>query len=166
MRVQIAMVHVALLAAVGCASDSVSGVRSLQPAIDLDGSIGIDPRLDARIVLPFSSGGSGQPFLRVQITNGLADAVTSGACADRVDVKPVDGGTWFDATPAQQTCTDQLVSFMPGVPSTINVAVTLRTMRAVAGGERRPLLLRVRHLVWRNRIGYGVQSAEQVVTAP
>ena len=37
MRAQFAMLHVVLLAAVGCESDSVSGFRSLQPAIDLDG---------------------------------------------------------------------------------------------------------------------------------
>ena len=166
MRLRIPVVHVALLAAVGCASDSVSGVRSLQPAIDLDGSIGIEPRLAARVFLPISPGGSGQVFLRLQITNGLADVVTSGACADRVDVKPVDGATWFNATPAQQICTDQLVSFMPGAPSKISAAVNPRTMRSVAGGAGRPVLVRVSHLVWRNPIGYGVQSAEQVVTAP
>lgn len=153
-----------LVSAAGCDGDP-TGV-TLMPPVALLGSPAIEARIDARVVVPIRMVAEGQVFLGLSVTNGLTETVSSGACADRVDARPFGVQTWRDVTPANVTCTLQLVAFQPGVPSTISVAADQAKLRAVAGGAAQTVFLRVRHVVSRHGVAFGVQSAEVPLTVP
>ena len=150
----------------GCASDGGTGVVALTPPLPLRGSAATEPRIDARVVLPIRMVAEGQVFLGVWINNGLTENVTSGFCADRVDARPFGVETWRDVTPTNAGCTRQLVTFLPGVPSTISATADQAKLRAVAGGAAQAVFLRVRHVVSRNGISIGVQSDGVPIVVP
>ncbi len=154
-----------LLLIAGCASDGSTSVP-LDPAAALGDGRAVEPRIEAQVVPPFTGMADGTVWLRVEITNRLSSPVFSGACADRVDVKPVTARQWIDATPASVGCTLQLLSFSPGVRGTISAAADVATMRAVVGGPGRTALVRVRHVLWRDDVLYVMQSAEQEIVVP
>ncbi|MES3035921.1 MAG: hypothetical protein V4813_18100 [Gemmatimonadota bacterium] len=139
---------------------------TLTPPVALVGPADIEPRIEARIVPAIATVADGQVFLDLSITNGLTESVSSGACADRVDARPLGILRWNDVTPATVGCTRQLVSFLPGVPSTISVAADQAKLRAVAAGTSQTVMLRVRHVVSRNGAAIGVQSAEWPLSVP
>ncbi len=155
-----------LLLGAGCTSDGSTSVP-LNPAAALGDGSAVEPRIEARVVLPFSGVADGTVWFRVEITNRLGAPVFSGACADRVDVKPVTARQWIDATPAFAGCTRQLVSFATDAPGTLSGAADLATLRAVVGGAGGVALLRIRHVVWRGDDAvYVVQSGQQEIVVP
>ena len=165
MRTLSSAVVASLLLCAACATDGSTAVPLNAAAALQDGSP-VEPRIEAQVVLPVTLVADGQVHFEVRVTNRLNATVSSGACVDRVDAKPVTARQWIDATPEGRSCTRQLVSFTPGVGTTLQASADQAVLRALVGGSGGRVLLRARHVVWQGDAVFVMQSAEQEITVP